>query len=176
MAPARRRSFWSSTTPTQTSAPTFATPVQDSKELTDFPSFFSFSHSSWSPPKELKPLSAKAIDEFLENKGAKNSALATAYATAKNPEQWEAEQTAIQENLKAGIVDEDDATASGSKKRKNKASDSGTSKKAKAEPKKKVGLIYFLLLRPASIAFLTHLSDRTTRPGSQRRKVRSSDS
>lgn len=112
-------------------------------------------NSSWSPSGELKHLPKKEIDSYLsthEKKGSK-AQLLEAYRVASDPEKWEAEQRAKQEDVREqeeqnangrDELESEDDVASGNKagsKRKRgsgKPKEASTAKKAKTETKKKV--------------------------------------
>lgn len=109
-------------------------------------------NSSWSVPKELKPLSKRDIEDFLNDSKKAKAALSQAYKTAADPAEWEADHAETMQEArekaaaKAANADEladSDEEEAGSKKRKRKSEGGkkeANGKKAKGGKRGKVCL------------------------------------
>jgi len=64
--------------------------------------------SSWLPPREISPLKPHQIDAFINEPHRKASgSLRTAYLTAQDPTEWDAQQAAALRQLEEAEADED---------------------------------------------------------------------
>jgi hypothetical protein len=109
--------------------------------------------SSWLVAKDLSPLSKEHMDEFINKDDKKKTArLLDAYKTARDPDEWIAEQDAAaaraqleEANAEVDQLDDEDGGKKGGKKRRRDDTGKGRKRKSKAddddddddEPKKK---------------------------------------